>query len=373
MKKIATGIIVCHSALPVGPELEGWYHLMPLGEHPGTMELDGKRVKTVEVIDDESVSSIMVAHRERAARPGWPGYLVDIEHFSHNAEGSTAAYAWGVELEYRTGEKIPEAERGIWVKLHKTPLGAGSIGSIYKYLSSVNHMEHIGGERWRPVTIEDIGLTNRPAYKTLVPATHRDRNPQEEKEDSDMLDKLRKLLAKHSVTVADDAGEDVVLAAVDSTIATLHREKQVAAEKGADLLTAAQADLATARHRVQELETAELGREADAFVAEHRESFTDEAAIRRLYIEHRDAARGMIGLIRKPAAETKTTPRALHRDGTQTPDNPDAASASADARRSLEQREYVGEIAVKHRCTHQQAWIIAANNKPELFGAEVAG
>jgi hypothetical protein len=353
----------------IGEAAEGWYHLMPMGEHPGVMTgKGGKREETIEVIDDEAVAAMMAAHRTLAAgKTDWPGYLVDIEHLSRRQDGSTAAYAWGVELEARTGADIPENERGIWVKLHKTPLGEQAIGTVYKFLSAVNLMENIGGNRWRPVSIEDIGLTNRPAYKTLVPAEHRDRNHNEE--DSDMLDKLRKLLARHSVTVADDAGEDTVMTALETVMHTIATEAAqlpvVTAQHTAD-----KAKLLASEHRVQELEKAELEREADAFVAEHKDRFNDPAKLRELFIAHRDAARGMVGIIKVPVVAETPAPRVLHRAEGSTPERD--ASDTAAAQRAAEQRAFVSMVAVEHRCSHVQAWQIAAEKRPDLF-VEQAG
>jgi hypothetical protein len=349
----------------IGEAAEGWYHLMPMGEHPGVMTgKGGKREETIEVIDAEAVDAMMAAHRTLAGgQTDWPGYLVDIEHLSRRQDGSTAAYAWGVELEARTGTDIPENERGIWVKLHKTPLGEQAIGTVYKFLSAVNLMENIGGNRWRPVSIEDIGLTNRPAYKTLVPAEHRDRNNNEE--DSDMLDKLKALLAKHSITVVDDTGEDGIVTALETAMHTMAADAAqlvvVVAQHTAD-----KAKLATAEHRVQELEKAELDREADAFVAEHKDRFSDTAKLRELFIAHREAAREMVGIIKVPVApvEEKAT-RVLHRAEGSTPER--EASDTAAAQRDAEQRAYVSQVAVEHRCSHVQAWHIAAQRRPELF------
>lgn len=355
------GILMEHRAIGAGKD--GWYHLMPMGEHPGVLPgPDGKRQQITEVIDRQAIQAMMVRHAARAsANTDWPGYLVDIEHVSHKADGSTAAYAWGVELQERTGEDVPEQERGIWVKLNKTQLGEGTIGSVYKYLSSVNLMEHISGDRWRPVSIEDIGLTNRPAYKTLVPAEHRDRNGEEH---SNMLETLRKLLAKHSVTLAEDAGEDAAVKALETVLHTASTQSAEALQQAEDT----RKKLETAEHRVQELEKEQLEREADAFVAEHSERFSDASALKSLYIEHREAAKAMIGIIKVPdtkPAEEKPAPRTLHRESARTPEQKE--SEAAEAARAAEQRAFVTQVALAHRCSHVQAWTIAAEQRPDLF------
>ena len=355
------GILMEHRALGAGKD--GWYHLMPMGEHPGVLPApDGKRQQITEVIDRQAIEAMIIRHNTRkAANADWPGYLVDIEHVSHKADGSTAAYAWGVELQDRTGEDVPEQERGIWVKLNKTQLGEGTIGSVYKYLSSVNLMEHISGDRWRPVSIEDIGLTNRPAYKTLVPAEHRDRNGEE---NSNMLERLRKLLAKHSVTLAEDAGEDAAVEALETVLHTASTQSAEALQQ----VETTRTKLETAEHRVAELETAQLEREADAFVAEHRDRFSDEVALKDLFMKHREAAQTMVGLIKVPEtkpAEEKPAPRTLHRESARTPEQKE--SEAAEAARAAEQRAFVKQVAIQHRCSHVHAWTIAAEQRPELF------
>jgi len=284
--------------------------------------------------------------------PDWPGYLVGQEHFAHDADKATEAYAWARELELRNDPNLPERQRGIWARLHKTPLGEQTIGSVYKYLSAVTDLQAISGNRMRPVSIDDIGLTNKPAYKTLVPAMHRDRPPEE---NSTMLDTLRKLLAKHRISLADDVGEDAALQAVDTALAGI---ADVAALK-----TRAE----TAEHRVAELEQAEVERKADEFVAKHKAKVSDEAKLRKLYIEHREAAEGMIEIVNEPDSGDKTL--TLHRQDGKTPDGSPAGETPEQARhRAQEQEDYVAQVQKDMSLkTRAEARALAEVRKPELF------
>jgi len=326
-----------------------WYHIIPMGEFPDMIghRRDGKTIRFVEVIDQAAVDAIMADFRNKAQDAEWPGYLVGKEHYAQDNDGTTEAYAWARELRLSAGPEIPERERGIWARFVKTPLGEQAIGTVYKFCSCVNPLEHIDGDRYRPVAIDDIGLTNKPAHTTLVPAMHRDRNPEEE---SDMLDRLRKLLAKHKVTVADDAGEDAALEAVDTALTGT-------AQQVSDLTQRA----TTAEHRVTELEDADLDRRADAFVAQHKDRFGDPARLKARFKADPQGTAELVAGLKPP--EQQPAQRVLHRQDGRTPEQ----IAAGDDKR-VEREAFLDDVKARHKLTTRAAaWEIAAKEKPDLF------
>lgn len=351
-------ITLCRTAVSA----DGWYHIMPVGEYPAVAHgPDGKTTRITEVIDATALARIMADFEARRRDPEWPGYLVCQEHFSQDEDKSSEAYGWARELQVRNGPGVPERERGVWARIEKTELGERVIGTVYKFFSAVNSLERIDGDRMRPINIDDIGLTNKPAFRNLVPAMHRDRNDKE----TTMLDRIRELFAKHKITLADNADEQVVVTALDAALG--------ASAQVPDLTQRAE----TAEHRVVELEKAETERKADDFVAKHKDKVKDEGKLRALFVEHRELADEMIVLIKDQPA--KPAQKVLHRDGAGTPDgqaaagntDADADAAEKRAARSREQTEYVQQIrSVHHLPTFDAAWTMARRIKPELFKEE---
>ncbi len=378
---------------------EGWYHIIPIGEHTIVAhDLDGKQHIVTEIVDHIAISRIMAAHTALAADPEWPGYLVAKEHFSQQANGSTEAYAWGLEIQPRMDDPDPRA-RGLWLRAKKTALGAGAIGSVYKFFSTVNNLEPVDGRQnaYRPIDIEDIGLTNKPAYRTLMPARHSavagpspsvratpvsPKNKQEEP--TAMLEKLKTLLARHKVQLAADAGEDAIVTAIDTAIAAAATvpdltQRVTKAEHRATTLETADVGALTVRAetaeaRVAALEKADLERRADTFVAQHSALIKDPAAVRELYLKSPESADALIAQI-KPPADPAAAQRVLHRANATTPDrSPAAAANEADARRDRERNDYVEKLRAEHRLpSRSAAWALASQLRPELFPSRAGG
>jgi len=318
-----------------------WYHVYPRGEFPASLEIGGKTQQIIEVFDDAAFAAIVEAHRALAADPDWPGYLVGEEHFADMPDKSSRAAAWAREIDVR-----PD---GLWAHFDKTPLGEQIIGSQYKYRSGVSHMRREPGtNRFRPVDLVDIGLTNKPKLGVRA-ATHRADAARQHKEDA-MLAQARTILSMPA-----EATEEDVLAAL-ATIAHRAAEADAATARA----VAAEQQLATIAHR--QLET-----EADAFVARHSARIQDPAAVRAAFVAHRaevEAAFAALKPERAAAADAVETPRrVLHRADAATPASPDAAAA-----RLGEQDRYVEQIRIAHRCpTHVAALNLARAINPALF------
>lgn len=373
---------------------EGWYHIIPIGEHKiVAYDAADKPQIITELVDQVAVDRIMAAHAALAGDPEWPGYLVGREHESQDPDGSTEAYAWGLELATRIDDPDPRA-RGIWMRAKKTALGQQTIGSVYKFFSTVNNLEPVEGRAatYRPIDIEDVGLTNKPAYRTLKPARHSaaagsdvratrmspSNNPQEEL----MLEKLKLLLARHKVELAADAGEDAVREALETALTAAagvpdltqrvtkaeHRLQELDKADVGQLTTRAE----TAEARVKELETADLERRADVFVAQHSALIKDPKAVRDLYIKSPDSAEAMLGQIKPPpppdqGADGKA--RVFHRADATPPDrSPTAGDQDADRQLDHDRETYVQQLKAEHRLpSWSAAWALASQLRPEMF------
>ena len=343
----------------VAAEVDGeWYQVMPMGTFRGMVgeRPNGKKVRFTEVVDGVAIDRIMAQFRGLKADPDWEGFLVGKEHYSQDTDGTTEAYAWATDIEARTSTEIPERQRGIWAKFSKTSLGEGAIGSVYKFRSAVTSLEHIDGDRYRPVAIDDIGLTNKPAHKTLVPARHRDRNAEEE---INMLEKLRQLLARHKISIADDAGEDAALDAVGTAI-----EKVVTVDELTQRAV-------TAEHRVTELEAADLDRRADAFVAQHKDRFGDPKKLKARFKADPEGTEELIGGLRP--VNDKEPQKVLHRDQATTPDGSPVGGDGAQAKADLQVKrdEAVDTIQARHRSmSRADACAMAQRQSPDLWKEE---
>jgi len=320
-----------------------WYHVYPRGEFPASLEIGGKTQQIVEVFDDAAFASILEAHRALAADPEWPGYLVGEEHFAAMQDKSSRAAAWARELEVRSD--------GLWAHFDKTPFGEQIIGSQYKFRSGVSHMRREPGtNRFRPVDLVDIGLTNKPKLGVRA-ATHRDGAAPQHKEDA-MLAEARAILS-----MPEEATEEQILEQI-KTVA--HRAAEAeAAQARAD---AAEQKLATIAHR-------QLEADADAFVSAHAERIADPAVVRASFISHREQTEATFAALKpQEHRETQATQAAqlvLHRADAATP----AARLDAPEQdRSARQSSYVEQIRIAHRCaTHVAALNLARALNPALF------
>src|SRR5579859_6648925 len=105
----------------------GWIHLVPKGELPN------REAGIVQVLDDESLDSIMANIQKDKNRLGakWPGIYAGREHFIYNSEQDSEALAWFKDFEQRA-DGIWGADDGL------TDVGADAIKNRrYKFTSFV--------------------------------------------------------------------------------------------------------------------------------------------------------------------------------------------------------------------------------------------
>ena len=80
-----------------------WFQTTPpYGSYPCGDTVTGPDGKTVEgatiVFDEKSTSAVMEAFNAAAKASGWPGVLVDQEHFSLDNDKPSTALAWAKEI-----------------------------------------------------------------------------------------------------------------------------------------------------------------------------------------------------------------------------------------------------------------------------------
>lgn len=298
-------MLICRTQSPAA---DGWYHLYPRGEFEVTASIHGKDQDVDLILDDDAFKAILAARDEDAKAANWAGYLVGQEHFSQMQDQSSEAHAWCRELEIRAD--------GLWGKFEKTPLGEASIGSVYKFRSPVSDLVQISGRGWRPVNLVDIGLTNKPKFKSLAAATGRD-GGDTTKPESAMREKLIALLGLDA-----DATDEQILAAVT---ASKDETKTVKAEM--------------------------MAREADAFVAEHEDLIpeTDRASVKANYIAARDVTKSIYSSMRKGHPKTvKPAQRLLSREEAKTPTTPTTEVTDGGATNELSDAD-VARISARAR------------------------
>ncbi len=302
-----------------------WFHTVPqMGEYPGgNVCHNGERVKNaVIVIDREAYDRILSAFKSEKEKTGFHGLLVDREHFSLDSDKPSDAMAWAKD--------IREDDDGLWTRWDFTPPGqAAWDDKVLVSRSPVMILERIAGNRFRPVALESIAMTNTPHFdlSTIAAAraaedTRAGDGTQPEQGDTAMT-RLLALLG-----LAESATEDEAVAALQSLI-----------DK------AAQADAALAAE--QEAVAACRKLRCDAFVASNRHRIADEAKFREAYDKNPEATEAAFALFRADAPAPSTM-RLSARDA-QTP--ADSAPVTLAAYRAMPAGKEKDAFLSKHKDT----------------------
>ena len=80
---------------------DGWYHIAPLGEFPHAA------AGVVQVIDADACRAIVNAFRDQAAKPNFPGLLIDFDHFSLDRQKPSEAAGWISDVQFREPSPQP--------------------------------------------------------------------------------------------------------------------------------------------------------------------------------------------------------------------------------------------------------------------------
>lgn len=343
---------------------DDWFQLVPKGTFPITRkEADGKLRLYHQVVDDVAVEKIVQAFTNR--RTANPNYklLIGFEHFAHNPEGSTEAACWAEELQKR--------EDGVWARGTWSDLGKTAIlNHRYRYLSPVwfpRQTEPLGDSRFRPVEVNDAGLTNKPNLgDALQPFWNREAAPENSNGHEATTEQANKIKAMKEQLIAllglaADAGDDAIITAVTA----LKKDKETKAGEA----TAFQNRLTTLEAAHKTLLGDAVSKELDANKDVIPEGQTD-AWKNRLESDFTGTAALLRGL-KRPEVTTKTP---VHQTGKAA-----AASAKKAATDNGEQHPFLNRVDELMKAdtalTRDAAFLKAAENNDlyESYNASLTG
>lgn len=300
-----------------------WFHTVPpVGEYPGgNICHNGEPVKNaVLVVDREAYDRILSAFSAQKEKPGFHGLLVDREHFSLDADKPSDAMAWATD--------IREESDGLWTQWSFTPPGQQAWDDkVLVSRSPVMILERIGGNRFRPVALESIAMTNTPHFDLSTIAAARaaevntDGNPSDTTQGDTTMKRLLALLG-----LPETATEDEACAAAQVII---------------DRASAADAEMKKAQAACRKAA-------CDAFISANKARITDEAKFREAYDKNPEATEAAFGLFKADAAAPAAPSRISARDA-QTPG--DSAPVTLAAYRAMPAGKEKDAFLSKHKDT----------------------
>lgn len=286
---------------------DGWYQFEVLGEHVN------HDAKVVQIIDAQAVASIVNRFQKDAGKPNFAGILIDQDHFSLDAEKSSEAMGWAMEIRNRDG--IPEA------RIDWTSAGRPKVeGKDYKFFSTVYEPEDVevittrvvNGAKYkvvRPLHLSRLALTNDPNNKGGKPISNRDgkyASAAENKETTPMKSLLKKL------GLAEDASEESAVAALQTI-----QNRATTAEGSVTTLTAERDTL--------------LAAQVEADLDKHADVIANREDVKKQLIANRAGTLAVLAGLKKP--EAKKTPGTITNRGTaKAPEG--GAAADADTQKA---------------------------------------
>lgn len=265
-------IFGCFSETAADDGKPSWFQTTPAyGEYDGggsILDEEGEVIEGAKIVfDEQSVRKIVDQFREESKREGWPGVLVDREHFSCDVEKPSDAMAWAVDV------RIAE-DGAIWTKWEFTPKGR----ELFETKTLINRspvlrLEKTGEKTFKPYQLDSIGMTNTPHFKTLSPtaAAKAAANNNHEGESTTMDPEIIAALG-----LAEGATKEEVLAAIKAM-----KDNQAAAE----------AKATEAEQQKDEAEAKCRGFEADEFIAKNSAKIGDAAAFREVFMANPELAK----------------------------------------------------------------------------------
>jgi len=322
-----------------------WFQTTPpYGSYPagGTVTgPDGKPVEGAEIVFDEaSTSDVMENFAAAAKARGWPGVLVDQEHFSLDADKPSTALAWAKEIRR-------DDDGSLWTRWEFTEKGLKLWeGRMLVNRSPVLRLAKAGGNRYSPVELQSIGMTNTPHFKELSTLAAAKAAAESTTNEGDIpMDKLKEALG-----LGADATEEEVVAAV------------LALKEDASEAELAATD---AEKRAEDAEAACRGLKADAFIAANKERIADAAKFREAYLKAPEATEAAFALCKAAPAAKPSETRIVAREAK----TPAATVGSGDASAKIAARsKAVNDYLAAHRnATHAEAWSACRMADPETF------
>jgi phage I-like protein len=146
---------------------DGLYQFAPVGEYPIIDPVTKNRV--IQVVDTEAVQAMAAEIAAAKAKPGWPGLLVDREHFSYDNSKESRAAGWVNDAQARAD--------GLFGPIRFTNSGKADVeGGEYRFLSPVFDRKSavpLGGNRFRVTRLLGLALTNVPNIRDIQALTNR--------------------------------------------------------------------------------------------------------------------------------------------------------------------------------------------------------
>lgn len=332
---------------------DGWFHLVPRGEFPHTDD-DGKT--RLQVIDDASLDAML--------KNFTPKVLIDQEHFSHQPDKSSEAMGWITEIQKRAD--------GIWGQVEWTDLGEAAVKNRrYRFLSPTwRKLQALGGDKVRPLHLLDVGLTNAPNIRGMVPLSNREGS--EEFRRNDAADSNNKNQTKAPMKqiaallgLAAEASEESILTAV-----TALKNRAEGAETKVTALTG-EVTMLTNRVTAQDEEL--INAELDVRNVDEAKR-TKLLPVLKPMKNRAERVAFLDEVVGKPEEQTETPGTqsgrpVLNRSQAGTPKPNKGGKAAANPQEAAQKIEAeVQEYKLANRCTYDHAWNAVRARKPELFG-----
>lgn len=329
-----------------------WFQTTPpYGEYPAddtVLDAKGNPIHgAMLVFDEKSTDRIMAAFAAASKKDGWPGLLVDQEHFSIDYDKPSTALAWAKEIRRA-------ADGSLWTRWEFTEKGEKLYdGKMLINRSPVLMLERLSARIFSPYELQSIGMTNTPHFKQLSPLAAAKEN-KNQKGNTDMDPEILAALG-----LAAEAGKDEVLAAV----------KQLKDKEAAALAKATEKETAATQATTEkEAAVAECrGMKADAFISKNSEKIEDPAAFKAIYLENPSLAEKTLAVCKAvTAAPGKDAPTQVRIVAKEAKTPAKAAGASGDAKITARNKA-VNEYRSANKCSFQSAWAACRMADPELF------
>ena len=340
MDKTASDFVkAAFAACTAHREAEGarWFQTFPpYGRYPVNGTIRGARDDAEYVFDEAAAKSILADFAAQKERAGWPGVLVDREHFSADPDKGSDAMAWATDIRQ-------EADGSIWTRWEFTPEGerlwSGKVlvsrSPLFRAVAAA------GGREYHPVALESIAMTNTPHFRELSTLAAAREAAEVKTQKGETMDK--DILA--ALGLAEGAEKDEVLAAIKAM-----KDKASAMEAAASDAEK-ERDKAVAECRSMK---------ADAFIEANKAKIADAAACRKAYLENPELAEAMVAACKAPAAQTKQ--QVLAAATAKTPEK--ATDSAVAAARQAKVNEY---MAGHPGTPFHVAWSACRQAYPEIF------
>jgi hypothetical protein len=171
------------------PSNDNWYHIIPKGNFPHPQS------KKLQILDGVALNHIKANFDQEAARPNFPGVLVDYEHFSYDTDKESKAAGWLMAVELRND--------GIWGNIRWSGQGRKDVESgIYRMLSPTwlpRDVQDMGSDSFRPLRLDSVGLTNTPNLRGMTPLSNRDTNQPKSSEPNDRSESMNAVIQSNDI------------------------------------------------------------------------------------------------------------------------------------------------------------------------------